>query len=283
MFYNIIIIQRKYMNNNNNNINNVFDTINKIYGKAGFLEKYGGSLWITIILIIIFLIIYSYFYIYNYIQPIKHDWVNQRYSPSVMPFAGIINPPEGSTFREKIEFTGKNFADGVQNVIVDIIQYFLAPFYYFINLLSVSLTDIYKSVQDIRKFIYAIRTSVEKTTGEISGKTLNFLLPLQYIIIKIRDMISKTQGVMTAGLFTLFGVYQTIVASFGAIIKIITGILITLAAIIMVLFLIPFGLGMPFAIPLLVIFLIILIPGIMVYIIEVMVLKYDDLSMILNI
>ncbi len=261
------------MNNNNTNTNNVFDTINKIYSKAGFLEKYGGSLWVTIILIIIFLILYSYFYLYNHIQSIKNDWVNQRYKPNIMPFAGIINPPAGSTFREKIEFTGKNFAAGVQNIIVDIIQYFLAPFYYFINLLSASLTEIYKSVQDIRKFIHSIRIAAEKTTSEISGKTLNFLLPLQHIIIKIRDMIGKTQGIMTAGLFTLFGVYQTIVASFGAIIQIVTGILISLSAIIMVLFFIPFGLGMPFAIPLLILFLTILVPGIMIYILEVMVLK----------
>ena len=45
--------------------NKVFDTINKIYSKAGFLEKYGGSLWLTVIFIIIFTIIYVYYAIYN--------------------------------------------------------------------------------------------------------------------------------------------------------------------------------------------------------------------------
>jgi len=46
-----------------------------------------------------------------------------------------------------------------------------------------------------------------------------------------------------------------------------------LAVIISILFMIPFGLGLPGAIPLLVIFLIILIPGILVYIVQVMILK----------
>jgi hypothetical protein len=41
----------------------------------------------------------------------------------------------------------------------------------------------------------------------------------------------------------------------------------------MVLYLIPFGLGIPFAIPLLITFIMTLVPGIMIYIIQVMILK----------
>jgi len=253
--------------------NNVFDTINKIYSKAGFLEKYGGSLWITVVFLVIFTIIYIYYAIYNNIQPIKGDWVNQRYKPNVMPFAGIINPPENSTFMDKIHFTGKNFAAAVQNIIADIIGYFLAPFYYVIHLILDSLKELAQSVQVIRNVIYNIRTSVESVVKDISSRTLNILIPLQFIIVKIRDMVSKTQGIATATLFTLFGVYQTIIASVSAIIQIVTTILMTIASILIVLYIIPFGLGIPFAIPLLIVFLIIFINAISVYVIEVMVLK----------
>ncbi len=69
---------------------NIYEIINKLYNKAGFLEKYGGSLWVAIILSIIFFLAISYYYVYNNIQPLKADWINQRCKPGVMPFAGII-------------------------------------------------------------------------------------------------------------------------------------------------------------------------------------------------
>ena len=34
--------------------NNITSTINNIYDKSGFLDKYGGSLWLTVIISIVF-------------------------------------------------------------------------------------------------------------------------------------------------------------------------------------------------------------------------------------
>ena len=33
----------------------------------------------------------------NNLDPIKADWVNQRCTPGVIPFAGLINPPKDGT------------------------------------------------------------------------------------------------------------------------------------------------------------------------------------------
>jgi len=43
----------------------IFKVINKVYEKAGFLEKYGGSLWLTIILILVFFVAISYYHVMN--------------------------------------------------------------------------------------------------------------------------------------------------------------------------------------------------------------------------
>ena len=72
------------------NDTNIFSVIKKLYNKVGFLEKYGGSLWMTVIVILVFFIAISYYYIYNNLQPIKADWANQKCNPTVMPFASII-------------------------------------------------------------------------------------------------------------------------------------------------------------------------------------------------
>ena len=252
--------------------NNIFNVINKLYSKAGFLEKYGGSLWTTFILCLLFFIAISYYYVYNHLEPIKADWVNQRCKPNVMPFAGIINPPDPNVM-SAFDFTTNNFSNCIQGILGDIVGIFLAPFYYLIHTLTQVFTLINEAVQEIRKLINSLRQAVMSTSQEVMGKILNFLIPLQHLLIKVKDMMGKTQGIMLGGIFTLMGTYDTLIASVMSIVKIITSILLALAAIISVLFFIPFGFGLPIAIPLLVIFLMILIPGIMVYIIQVMILK----------
>jgi len=254
------------------NSNNISNVINKLYNKAGFLEKYGGSLWTTFIISLIFFIAISYYYVYNNIDPIKADWVNQRCKPNVMPFAGLINPPDPKTM-SAFDFTQKNFSNCIQSILADIIGVFLAPFYYLIDLLTKIFTLISEAIQSIRKILDSIRTAVMGVLAEVMGKILNFLIPIQHLIIKVRDMMSKTQGVMIAGVYTLLGTYDTMISSVKSIVKIISSILLSLSAIIFILFIIPFGFGLPFAIPLLVIFILILIPGIMVYIVQVLILK----------
>jgi hypothetical protein len=248
----------------------ILKVINKIYSKAGFLEKYGGSLWLTIILIIVFFVAISYYHVMNNIQPIKADWLNQRCNPSVIPFAGLINKPDNQS---AFDFTASNFNNCIYNILTDIINIFLAPLYYLVNLLTEVMNLIGEALQAVRQVFDSIRKAVGGVSADIMGRILNFLIPLQVILIKIRNMFHQAQGVMTAGMFTLFGVYETIIAAVTGIVQIVTGILLSLAAIIVVLFVIPFGLGLPFAIPLLALFIVILVMALIVWIIDMMILK----------
>ena len=251
---------------------NVLSVINKIYSKTGFLDKYGGSLWATVILGIVFFIAISYYQIYNNIQPIKADWINQRCKPSVMPFAGLINPPDPKKM-SAFEFTAQNFTGCIQSILADIIGIVLSPFYYLINSFTAILDVLQESVQAIRNILSRIRSAVTSVSQEVMEKILSILIPIQYIVIKMKDIMNKTQGVMLTSIYMLMGTYQTLIASFGAIIQIVSTILISLATIMIILYFIPFGFGLPFAIPLLIIFIMTLVPGIMIYIIQVMVLK----------
>ena len=253
-------------------MDNNYNVINKLYNKAGFLDKYGGSLWGTFIISLIFFLAISYYYIYNNIDPIKADWVNQRCKPSVMPFAGLINPPPPEKM-SAFEFTQHNFSNCIQSILGDIIGIFLAPFYYLIHVLTNTFEIIDKGIQSIRQLLNSIRNSVSDISIEIMGRILNFLIPLQQLIIKVKDTMHKSQGVMSASIYTLLGTYDTLMSVVKSIVKIIASILISLASIIIVLFIIPFGLGMPAAVPLIVIFIMILVPGIMVYIVQVLILK----------
>ena len=89
------------------NISETFGNyFHKVYKKDGYLDKYGGSIVATIITLLIFFIIFSYYYIQNKIEPIRQDWANQRCRPEVMPFAGMINAPPGTS---NMEYTSENF------------------------------------------------------------------------------------------------------------------------------------------------------------------------------
>lgn len=256
----------------------IYTVINDLYGKTGFLDKYGGSLWVTVILGMIFFLIYSYYQIYNNLQPIKADWINQRCNPSVMPFAGLINPPDPKKM-SAFDFTAQNFTGCIQTILSDIIGTFLAPFYYLVSSFTKIVTVLSEAVQEIRKLFNSIRKASTSVSKEVMERILSVMIPIQFIIIKVRDTMNKTQGVMLSGIYMLFGVYQTLIASLGAIMKIVASILISIAAIMIVLYFIPFGLGIPFAIPLLIIFIMTLVPGIMIYIIQVMILKQSAASL----
>ena len=70
---------------------------NKAYKKNGYLDKYGGSVIATAFTLLFFFIIFSYYYVQSKIEPIRQNWANERCKPEVMPFAGMINAPKGTS------------------------------------------------------------------------------------------------------------------------------------------------------------------------------------------
>jgi len=110
------------------NIHSAFsEYIDKLYDKATYLDKYGGSVIVTCVTLFIFFLIFSYFYVQSKIKPIRLDWMNQKCNPAVIPFAGMINAGPGEN---KIEFTAKNFSECTTSILAEIIQFFLQPIHF---------------------------------------------------------------------------------------------------------------------------------------------------------
>ena len=81
--------------------------VNKLYRNKTYLDKYGHSVFITVIVIIAFLLVFSYFYIKANLEPLKQDWDNVKCHPGVIPFAGMINKDPNDTV---FQSTTKNFS-----------------------------------------------------------------------------------------------------------------------------------------------------------------------------
>ena len=214
--------------------------ITKMYDNLSYLDQYGNSVILIIIITFILFLLIAYSFIMINITPIRNNWVAERCKPYVIPFAGIINAPEGMS---ATDFTQENFTYCMQNVTSSLAEDAVSPLTFITNSLTMVANVIRNSINAIRELVNKVRTSIQSVTEEIMGRLLNFIVPLQQIVIKIKDMLMKTQGVFTGVLYTLFGSYYTLKSLLGAIAQLVIKILIGLAVAIAILWLIPFTWG----------------------------------------
>ena len=227
------IIRLLYMDN----IQQSAKTIKKMYEKLTYFDQYGGSVFLFIILLVILFVVVSYVTVMRNIQPIKDDWVNQRCKPQVMPFAGIINKPANMSV---IDFTGQNFTNCMQNILVGITGNAVQPITYMTFAIREVFEAIAKVIQYIRAILTSIRSNMTKIAQDILGRVANIMIPIQQILISFKDAMNKVKGVLTAGLYTALGSYYALKAMLGAIVQMIVIILIILVALIIAMWIIPF-------------------------------------------
>ena len=134
--------------------------LNKVYNKQNYLDRYGSSVVSSILICIVFFTLTSYFIILNNIQPIRADWVNQRCKPSIIPFAGIINPPNDGT--SPFEYTQKNYNGCMQDILKQTASTALAPLRAVVELLHKFIMSILKAINAIRKLFNKVREGAKK-------------------------------------------------------------------------------------------------------------------------
>jgi hypothetical protein len=147
------------------------------------------------------------------IQPIIDDWDNKKCDPSVIPFAGIIMNPSDQS---KMEYTANNFNDCVQGITVKLTSLFLEPIHMALSSVQNVMADIGEAINYIRIVIDKIRSSMSDITQEIFGRTLGIMIPLQVILISVKDLLGKVQGMMVTGMYTGLAVYDTILTAISA-------------------------------------------------------------------
>lgn len=201
------------------------DTFNTIYNKKGYFDKYGGSFFMTGLIISTFFIIYSYFHAKYQLNLLKQNWVQERCNPSVMPFAGLINAKPGTS---KLDYTLDNFSNCSYTILKNITTDFLAPIHYSINIIITIFKDVEGAIQKIRTMIAQIRSQITKIVLTIMYKILNVLMPVRLLVMKMKDIFGKSNAVMTTALFTgLSGLYTvyTLFSVFFKMILIFLGII----------------------------------------------------------
>ena len=212
---------------------NSADRILSLYKGLTYFDQYGGSVMLFILFTIVDLIAISYFHIMKDVAPIRADWGNQKCKPSVIPFAGFINAPPGTS---AFDFTQENFSSCMQNILMSITGYMLEPLDFIVSSIEALYSLIVDAIQDIRTYIANIRFYIQSIAEQIISRILNIMVPIQQIIISFKDVTAKVNGVMIASLYSAMGYYDALVALIGTLLKLVIGVLVILGILVATLF-----------------------------------------------
>ena len=200
--------------------------INKKMNKNTYMDNYGGSVIITVLIGLATLVLISRLYLMQYAEPIKQNWTNERCKPHVLPFAGLIMKSKNPS-----KFTSDNFTSCTTNILSNITQHFLQPVYNITNYLMDAINEIADSFNYLRTFKLNLRNKLGSIFSYIFARILNVTIPLQKIMIELKDTLKKTVGVLTSAIFTMIGMQM----AFKGFIKVFISVFIIFIAIIIAL------------------------------------------------
>ena len=213
-------------------------------------DDYMSAIAWTAIILFAYACVYAYLKIRANAQMIRTNWIDYRCNPAYMMFAGTVMQPNG-TFNEKMKYTETNFQYCVQNELKSIASKFTDPLHYMQSLAISTLHGIANALNDIRTLINNIRDAVSSIISDIMSRGLNIMQPIIGMFLKMRDTMGKVQGIMTASLYTVLGIYDALQSGLKSTFEVIVIILIAMGAAIIALWIavavaIAFG---PFGIP----------------------------------
>jgi len=247
----------------------IFDGLNKIYKTGSYLDKYGTSILESAVIVFFFSCGITYFIIQNNLDKEKRDWPLNRCKPNYMPFAGLIYTPPGMTGSE---YTKQNFNYCTAETTKSVYASAMTMVYQIVNQITVIFKNGLQSISMIREILNRMREALSKIIMIIFNRIMNVIIPLMFMIIKVKDFMHKLKGILVTAIYTLIGSYMTLVSLIGGIYELCIKILIALAIIIAALWALPFF-GWVFALVMTIIFLLIAIPLIMVAVFSAQVIR----------
>lgn len=164
---------------------------------SSFFDLYGGSFFLSISIVIIFFILISYFYSLSRFDEIKDNWDTERCKPTVMPFASMIRKDLNDD-----NITVNNFKQCMREIVGDVSEHALKPMMtIFANILNVK-SVLLNSSHIIRNRLKEIHDAAFGGKGSIKDLILSrfgsVLIPLQIMILYMKDTLNKVQGSMMA-------------------------------------------------------------------------------------
>ena len=228
-------------------VEEILAQLRKLYNTTGFFEKYGSHLFITIIIICAFAIATSYFVFDLQISAIRRNWSSERCKPMIMPLAGIINAPNGA---DKAEYASNNFNYCVSQFFTSVFEKVIGGMYYATNIAVGVFTSALKSIDAFRVFFNKLREHFLTTIIQSMHGIMNFIIPFINVLIKMRDLMKKIEGIFLAIINMLFSAYLTLKSLIGSMLTLSIIIIVVMLIILIIMWvLVALFWAVPFLVP----------------------------------
>lgn len=197
------------------------DKVETLYLKDGYYAKYGNDIWITILLIIttIFIVLYNAYK--SVIQQVKLNWNEYRCSPIYLPFAGIIMPEKDKSF---MDTTVENFQYCIQSDISAVFNIIMMPFEFAAYVLVDSIDIVTSIFVAIASFTQWIQEMVGEIYSELFNKIIYVITPIMNILLRFRDITSKSNGIFVTMIYSILNIYNTTLSGASFLITIVINV-----------------------------------------------------------
>jgi hypothetical protein len=184
------------------------------YSKVGYIDKYGGSVIISSLILMAFGCIFGYNYFLSSLKFLKKDWKGIRCNPLFIPFAGLINAPANMS---KIEYTAENLNYCLTDILKDVVEVETAAESAARKGAANAVSAIGNDMNSARTLFSNIRKSAGGIFSGIFSKIFNVLVPLRIILKKSKTALNRSQGILSTTMYTGLGSVLSSRSFFGAI------------------------------------------------------------------
>lgn len=140
----------------------------------------------------------TYMFALTQLDHIKKNWVKYRCNPIYMPVAGMVGDDVFSNFTR---CTMKGFHDYAGFMMDPILQEF--------DTVNETVGEIGGALQDMRSMMASTRGGFMGIIGSVFGKIQNTMSSIQYIIIRMRTLMSRVVGVMMSFMLIFYTGMET--------------------------------------------------------------------------
>jgi hypothetical protein len=178
--YNFKYLLNEYIKNNNENSEK---SENNIYGLFGWL-----IFFITMMVSIHYIILIN-------TRDLVDNWENKRCDPTILPFAGLINAPKGTS---KIKYTSDNFEDCVKKYMNGSVTNNRVLFDNKVSDISTNFTDLSNNFKNIKNDVKEFQSRAGDNFENIYKKINHFTKSISENIFRSKDVIKKTNVLLSA-------------------------------------------------------------------------------------
>lgn len=215
------------------------EKVHLLYKNRGYFDRYGGDVMISLVIILLTLLLTGYSNYQSVLAEVKLNWNQHRCNPIYMPFAGVIMPQAGMSATET---TTANFSYCIKQDASAVFSIAIMPLEFGLYLTIDFIDATLESIMAFMGFIQWLKQQLGGIFATLYEKIINFLIPLIEMIVYLRDMIAKLNGVAITSLYTIMNIYNITVSGILNIMVVINNILIATIAVMLAMIVFAFAL-----------------------------------------